>query len=149
MNKIHCYSESLDKNMKWQADNRHTFEMATAVGNDPWPEMLPTYDDFNPSLNGLLLMGANRNSPPFAFAARKFPSKASIEVKRLYTEEHSGDKYLASYLTRAELESKTAELLIINNDKALAVRPHLIDLIKKLPKTSVEEKNQRIVFWFT
>lgn len=143
---IKCYSESLNSAYQWEADTADTFEMATAVGNNAWPEMLPAYDGNNKAVFGLLAMGEGI-SYPFSFAIRGFPDNASNQVTTLFLDDTTTDK--ASFLTFAELEAKSTELLVISDAKALAVRPEYLRFLKQLPEYSDDPKYHRIVFWFT
>ena len=76
---IHCYTETLNDAKQWEADNANTFEMATASGNDPWPEMIPNFTNRDYGLFGMLAMGV-KTSYPFSFAQRGFPKNASKEI---------------------------------------------------------------------
>ena len=143
---IYCYAETLNEAKQWQATNGHTFVMATATGNDPWPEMLPDFSGRNYALFGLLAMGVAKVSYPFSFAQRGFPKNASREVTTIYLDRT--DLHDASWLTREELEGKLGELMILSDQRALAIRPHLVELLKELPEHQGESKHQRIVFWF-
>jgi hypothetical protein len=53
-----------------------------------------------------------------------------------------------SYLTRQELESKGAALMILPDQRALTAKPHLDALIQELPEPPTNRAHQRIVFWF-
>lgn len=143
---ICCYSETLSPALSWEADNAHTFEKATASGNDPWPEMLPTYDDHKPLVFGLISMGINTTSYPWSFAPRGFPPNASPEVNELFL--HQTDAQRASYLTRQELEGKLGELMILPDQRALACKAPLQELLSALPAHNGDPSHQRIVFWF-
>jgi hypothetical protein len=142
---IHCFTETLNSALKWEANNRHTYELATAPGNKPWPEMLPCFDEKNYALFGLLSMGV-KSSYPFSFASRGFPQNASKEVRKMFQEQP--DAYAATFIARDELTAKVGELTILPEEKALTVRPHLVEMIKKLPDPPTIVKHQRIVFWF-
>jgi hypothetical protein len=83
---------------------------------------------------------------PFSFGQRGFPKVSAPETMDRYL--LATDTHTASYLTRDELQQKQAELLIMHDERALKVRPHLIDLIKALPAHDGNPKHQRIVFWF-
>jgi hypothetical protein len=143
---IHCFSETLNPPLQWQADNRHTFEMATAPGNAPWPEMVPTYSEQKPALYGLLVMGV-QTAYPFSFGGRGFPKNASREVEKMFLD--ATDAHNPSYLFREDLEGKMGELMILPNQQALALRPILADFLQALPAFHGNPKHQRIVFWFT
>jgi hypothetical protein len=100
----------------------------------------------NPGLAGLLCMGAGGYSFPFSFGQRGFPKVCAPEtIDRFLL---ATDTHTASFLTRDDLQRKQAELLIMHDEKALKVRPHLIELIKALPAHDGNPKHQRIVFWF-
>jgi hypothetical protein len=143
---IIVYVETLNQAKQWVADNRHTFEIATADGNQPWPEMLPNYQARNEALAGLLCMGASKLSYPFSFAQRSFPQNASAEVTAVFLE--NTQVKAVSYLARQELESKGAALMILPDQRALTAKPHLDALIQELPEPPTNRAHQRIVFWF-
>lgn len=143
---IICYSETLNPAKQWEADNRHTYEMVTAVGNLAWPEMIPNYSMRNAALCGLLAMGVS-GAYPFSFAQRGFPNNASKEVKAVFIE--SSGTHFPSFLTREELETKLGELMILPDQRALALKAHLTELVQELPLYTGDPKNSRIVFWFT
>jgi hypothetical protein len=142
---IICYVETLSSDMKWKANNAHTFEIASAWGNDPWPEMLPNYTKCDYGLFGLLAMGI-KTSFPFSFAQRGFPSNSSDEVTKVFKATTNPEG--ASWITREELEGKIGELTIITDQQALVMLPRLTEFLKKLPEHSGDPKHQRIVFWF-
>lgn len=143
---IYCYTETLNDSKQWEADNRHTFLMATAPGNDAWPEMLPNYDGRNYALFGLICMGVRNTAFPFSFAQKGFPKNASREVTAMFLDKT--DARNPSWLTREDLEGKLGELTILSDQRALAIRPHLVEFLQALPEYHGPSKNQRIVFWF-
>lgn len=142
-----CHSETLNQAKQWVADNRSTFERVSAPGNEPWGEMLPTFESSNPNLAGLLVMGVAGRAFKFSFGERGFPKNASREVTEVFLSETNHRS--PSYLTRQDMESKLSELMIISDQNALTVQSLLSGLIKSLPEHTGDPRHQRIVFWFT
>lgn len=128
-NAFHFYVEQLNGHLMWHAFQPYLKEeqLKLTYKKELWP---------------LLAMGINGKGYPFSFVPRGFPNNTQIEGKSKVKE------VCPSYLTREELLTKSAELMIVPEKEALKLRPLLIQLIKILPKTEVP-KNQRIVFWFT
>jgi len=144
-NTITVYTETLDQSMQWSADMAHSYLMASAPGNQDWPEMAVAYDDRNPALFGVLSMGVGM-SYPFSFVGRDFPTNASKEVTQLYL--HADAPHNPSFLTKDDLEGKLGELMIIPDQKALACRAHVQEILRSFPARDVPSEHQRIVFWF-
>ena len=143
-----AYSETLESDMVWQADERDHFEYASLHGytSTLLPYMPSTFETRNRPIHGLLACGANEKwGYPFSFGIKKPANNHSRHMTKLI--DASTTPHL-SYLTVKELQKKAAELLVIGNDIALALLPDLKDLIGSIPNTSVDPNNQRIVFWF-
>ena len=101
---------------------------------------------YDRNLWGLLMMGHDGISYPFSFGIRGFPPVVSDDISAIQAEMGSLIKE-ASYLTRAELLKKSAELMISPDQDALKVRRLLLNLISTLPEHSGDPAGQRIVFW--
>ncbi len=103
----------------------------------------------NDELNGLLCMGVSNKAYPFSWGARGLPQVLSSGLEGIIDKLTMPPMIIGwSYLTREELLTRSAKLLIHPDKQARQVRPALIELIKKLPEWDGDPKHQRIVFWF-
>lgn len=141
-----CYSETLDGSLQWQADAKDTF---TEVANPYVVGMVGILLESSPLLSGLLCISQGIPQP-YSFGERGFPQAASPEIQRIHQDFAEDSTIRAtSYVTRAELEAKLGELMLLPDAQALAVLPKLQMLIKQIPETTTDSTKQRIVFWFT
>ncbi len=149
---IHWYSETR-RDGKWECDQADSYK----TGKYSLREMDYFYDnDRNYLLFGLL--AGVRRDVPWGWAEKGFPDDASDEVRVIYAEWGS-DAHTPSYLTRAELREKLAELVpecakaLIGPDHPdqLEQLKHLTYWLNTLIDTlvsDVPDTDQRIVFWF-
>ena len=125
---IHCYVEILDTDtFEWQFEDSYDLHR-------------------NYPLFGLLAMGV-RVAYPFSFGIRGIPRQCSAMVRHEW-ESWRGAGHSPSYLTRAELFAKSAELLLLPDKEALEIRGDLLEFLEILGDFKGKPEHQRIVFWF-
>lgn len=138
---IHIYSESLNEQGEWIADSKGSYERVKEDGHE-YPEMDELHQWRNYALFGVL--AEVRSSWPYSFEAKGFPEDSSEEVSKIFTWWDT-DAHTPSYLTKAELQQKVAELLISPLEGAANNRGYLNEIVSQL---NGEPTKQRIVFWF-
>ena len=123
------YIERLDRKWSWQIE----------------PDQLAIGTKVPATLNQLLYMGPS--SPPYAFCERGMPVKGNLSPQAEVVFSAVENPVHCSWVTRADLIKKSAELFVIPDADARKWRVHLINFIKTLPKWEGDPAHQRIVYW--
>ncbi len=144
---IHVFSETL-LNGEWTADKADSYvqELPNRFG---WIDsrMEPVGCPRQYWLFGLLVDDV-RHSWPWSFHEKGMPDDASPQVKQL-SKSWGIDGYAHSHLTLQELLEKSIELLIDPREETLDLLEYLNQLIRSIPRTQDNPREQRIIFWFS